>query len=212
MGGGVIPRQQAEKAMRRQDYTCQCCGFRSLQFQRVIKAGAAGLGGKDPSEIATVCRFCELCLALDIAGATGGGILIWLPEIAQTDLNSLARAIYVAKSAPDAAEGKLAAAATRALDALMARRSEAKKRLGSDDPLLLATVFMENLNDAEYAARGAKLDGIRLLPLDHWPVYGPNGDHNQFPNMIRYWRSTEGPYGKLPVESWLEKFAKPTQE
>lgn len=217
-GDTAIPRAQAEKAMKRDDFTCQCCGFRSLRFQRVVKAsalnGSSNRGGGKGNDLVTVCRFCELCFALDVAGATGGGVLIWLPEISQADLNSLMRAIYVARNAGKNGSGddKLAAAAGRALDALMARKAEAKKRLGSEDPMLLATVMLENLSDDEYAARVDKLEGIRLLPLDHWPVQGASGDHNQFHNMVKYWSSPEGPYAKLPPSSWEKMFAIGTNE
>ncbi len=112
------------------------------------------------------------------------------------------RAIYVARSGDHA----LASQATRALDALMARRADVKKRLGSDDPLLLATALHENLTDEEYARRTTKLDGVRLLPLDRWLVRGASGDIDQFPRLVQYWRSPQGPYGKLPVEKWTGLF------
>jgi hypothetical protein len=132
---------------------------------------------------------------------TGAGVLVWLPEIAQADLQHIARAIYVARESGDET---LAALATRALDALLARRADAKKRLGSDDPLLLATVFHESLKDKAYVSRMARLDGIRLLPMDRFLTRGADGDVNQFPRLVQYWRSPEGPYGKIPPGSWTQ--------
>lgn len=146
----------------------------------------------------TVCSFCEQCFALDRAGLSGAGLLIWLPEIEQADLHHIARAIYVAR----ASGHSLSAQAEKAYDALVSRRTEVKKRLGSDDPLLLATVMYESLSDAEYAASQSKLDGIRLLPYDRYLVRTRAGDVNQFPAVVRYWRSAEGPFGNLPVEKW----------
>jgi hypothetical protein len=108
------------------------------------------------------------------------------------------RAIYVAR----ASGHPLAAAATQAFDALMTRRTEAKKRLGSDDPLLLATVLYESLTEKEYAQREAKLKGVRLLPLDRLISRARNGDDNKFSQILDYWTSTEGPFGKVPVDSW----------
>lgn len=112
------------------------------------------------------------------------------------------RAIYVVRGT----DHPLADSATRAYDALIARRTEAKKRLGSDDPLLLATVLQESLTDKEYAARTAKLEGIRLMPLERWLTRGPRGDVNHFPQVVKYWRSSEGPFGKLPPETWASMF------
>ncbi len=130
----------------------------------------------------------------------GAGVLVWLPEISQTDLHHIARAIYVAR----ASKSDLAVRAAHALDALMSRRAEAKKRLGSDDPLLLATVFHENLTEQEYQQSTTKLEGIRLLPLDKRLVRTHKGDINQFPQIVTYWASPQGPYGKLPIEKWAD--------
>ncbi|MDD5587450.1 MAG: hypothetical protein PHY92_10965 [Alphaproteobacteria bacterium] len=128
----------------------------------------------------------------------GAGVLVWLPEISQADLHHIMRAIYAVRDS----DHPLAEKASKAFNALMARRTEAKKRLGSDDPLLLATVLTETLTDAEYAKRTVKLEGIRLLPLDRWFVRSRNGDVNHFPEVVKFWRSPEGPFGKLQPETW----------
>ncbi len=179
---------------------CRCCGFRSERYQRAVP-GSSVPGAND--FLLTLCLFCDLCFAVDRAGMASSGVLVWLPEIGQAELHHIMRAIYVAKSSGNAT---LAAAALRAQDALMSRRSEARKRLGSEDPLLLATAFYECLNDAEYEVSRAKLEGVRLLPLDRLMVHGRQGDVNQFPRIVAYWTSPGGPYAKLPVESWLPLF------
>jgi intracellular multiplication protein IcmJ len=197
--GRLRLKAQAETTLARDAYTCRCCGFKSEKFQRVIPADD-DLGTDDP--FITVCPFCELCFELDRAGLTGGGVLIWLPEMSQVELNHIVRALYAARGS----DHPVAALADRTLDALMARRAEAKKRVGSDDPLLLATVMRESLNDKEYAQGKAKLDGIRLLPQNRFLTRGPKGDINLFPDMVAYWRSPQGPFGKLPFEAWIPLF------
>jgi len=192
-----LDKKQAEKTLRRDDFTCRFCGFRAEQYQRIIPYEEAG----NPP-FATACGFCEQCMVLDRTGLLGSGALIWLPEISQADLHHVMRAIYIAS----AARGGLAAAATRALDALMARRAEAKKRLGSDDPLLLATVMHESLTDRDYEKTVGKLEGVRLLPLDKHLVRTHKGDINQFPQMVKFWYSPAGPYARLPVEQWTDLF------
>jgi intracellular multiplication protein IcmJ len=201
-GGSVSPpppldKKRAEKTLKRDDFTCRFCGFRAQQFQRIIPYEKA-----DDPPFATACGFCEQCLMLDRTGLSGSGILIWLPEISQIQLHHIMRAVYVAR----AAKGNLTAAATRTADALMARRAEAKKRLGSDDPLLLATVMQESLTDEEYEAAIEKTDGIRLFPLDKHMVRTAHGDINQFPQMLKFWCSVAGPYAKLPANQWAELF------
>jgi len=194
-----VSKEQYENALRRDDYTCRCCGFRSEKFQRVIPAEPEQ---KTADPFITVCSFCESCFNLDRAGMTGTGILIWLPEIGQDELHHIVRAAYVAR----ASGGPVAALADRALEALRMRRTEVKKRLGSDDPLLLATAFEENLSAEDYAARAAKLDGIRFLPADKYLVRTKEGDVDQFPEMLSYWRSSEGPFAAFPAEKWQEMF------
>lgn len=190
----------AEKTLRRDNFTCRYCGFRAEQYQRIIP-----FADDDPPFV-TACSFCEQCIMLDRAGLAGAGALVWLPEIGQAELHHVMRAIYVAR----AAKAEMSDAATRALDALMARRTDAKKRLGSDDPLLLATAMHEALTDEEYKGTSAKLEGIRLLPLDKRLVRTHKGDINQFPNMVKYWSSPAGPFGRLPVNQWMDLFKKAT--
>ncbi len=192
-------KSQLEKTLRRDDFCCRFCGFRAEQYQRVVPYKEAG----NPP-LATACSFCELCFALEQAGLTGAGTLIWLPEIGQAELHHIMRAVYIAR----AAKGELAAAASRTFEALMARRAEAKKRLGSDDPLLLATVMHESLTDEEYSNINARIEGIRLLPLDKRLVRTRKGDINQFPQMVKYWMSPEGPFAECPVGQWIELFKK----
>jgi len=203
--GGAVFRNRSklksltEKALWRDDNTCRCCGFQSRKYQRVISPGDEQ--NTDDSLI-TVCPFCEQCFMLDRAGMTGSGVLIWLPEITQAELHHLMRAIYMVRDT----EHPLAATARRIQDSLMARRTEAKKRLGSDDPLLLATVLRESLTDKEYAAREPKLKGVRLLPLDRLIMRDRTGDRNYFDRVINYWRSPEGPFGSFSPDKWKSLF------
>jgi hypothetical protein len=139
----------------------------------------------------------------------GGGVLLWLPEIGQVELNHIARAIYIARAEKsDDGEASVQTSASRALDALLSRRTEAKKRLGTDDPLLLATTLHENLEAKEREEAVKKLDGVRLMPLDKYIVRSTSGDRNGFPQMIKFWRSPEGPFAKLPTTEWQAMFDK----
>ena len=144
-------------------------------------------------------------MGLDRAALMGGGILIWLPEITQAELHHIARAIYVARSDE---ESPMAALATRALDALMARRAEIKKRLRTDDPFVLATILLENLNESDRTGAVRKLDGVRLMPIDKYMVRSKGADVNGFPQIIKFWRSPQGPFADLPVGAWQGLFAK----
>jgi len=154
-------------------------------------------------DLITVCTFCELTSSLERAGLAASGFLIWLPELSQAELNNVVRALYVSRDG----DTPLAKAATRALEVLTARRAESKKRVGTDDPLILATALFEQLDDKAYAARIAKLEGIRFLPLDRYLVQQRSGkDVNVFPQMLAYWKSSDGPFGKIPASEWTKLF------
>lgn len=200
--GRLFSKEQIEKTLWRDGFSCRCCGFTSKKFQRAVPAETSG-SASDAESLITVCTFCEHCLSLDRAGLSGGGTLLWLPEIAQADLNHIARALYVAIAAK---EDKITKLAVQTLEALKARRLDAKKRLGTDDPLILATALEEGVDEKTYAARKAKLEGIRLLPADRYLMPRRAGDVNIFPQMIAYWTSDEGPFGGKPVSAWTEMF------
>lgn len=195
-------KAQVEKIILRDAGACRCCGFTSKKFQRVIYLRDIDEKAKE-DELVTVCTFCEMTANLDRAGLTGAGHLIWLPEMTQADVNNAVRALYVAI---ESGSDPLAKAARRTLDVLMARRAEAKKRLGTDDPLLLATALQEQVDAKTYAARLKKLEGLRFLPLDRFFALQGGKEVNVFPVMLSYWMSPEGPFGKLPVDQWTKLF------
>lgn len=198
----IPSKAQTEKTLARDSFTCRCCGFQSKKFQRALFLKDISPSAK-ADDLITVCTFCEMTASLDRAGLSGAGYLIWLPELSQAELNNVAHALYVAREGDDPT---IAKAARRTLEILTARRAEAKKRLGTDDPLLLATAFHEQMNDAAYAARVSKMEGIRFLPLDRYFVSQRGKDVNAFPAMLAYWRSPQGPYGKTPVNEWTAMF------
>lgn len=199
-GAGNRSQQKSDtdKTLRRDDHTCRFCGFKALQYQRVIPYADTG----DGLPFVTACTFCEQTLFLDRAGLMGTGVLIWLPEIGAAELNHIARAIYVAK----ASSNPMTESAARAYDALIARRADAKKRLGSDDSLLLATILHESLSQDEARHAVGKLEGIRVLPLDKHVMRDSKGESNKFGQIVKYWVSADGPFGKLPTAKWAEMF------
>ena len=130
------------------------------------------------------------------------GILIWLPEIPQAELHHIARALYVARIS----QGPMADAARRALETLTKRREDVKSRLGTDDPYILASVLRDYISNGAYNNRAAKLDGIRLFPQDRRIIREADLEFNQFPQILAYWRSKDGPFGgKLP-KNWVDVY------
>jgi intracellular multiplication protein IcmJ len=191
------------KIFERDGHTCRFCGFKSAKYQEIT-----ALNGHPedirPDNLVTSCIFCHQCFDLEKASQMNSGVLIWLPEIDQAELNNIARAIYVARIS----QGTMADAARSALDVLMARREDAKNRMATDDPFFLATVLRDFLGPKNYAVRGEKLDGIRLLPLDRRNISEGDLKFNQFPQILAYWRSKDGPFGGIQPSTWKTLYAK----
>lgn len=197
---GKVEKELKAKIFERDDHTCQCCGFRSEKYQDIHfkNRNKADIREKN---LMTACIFCNQCFNIEETGQNKmrSGVLIWLPEIEQTTLNHIARAIYVARIS----QGPAAEAARKSLDTMMERREELKNRIGTDDPFILASILSDYLGDKHYHYRTKKLEGIRLFPLDRRIIKESALEFNQFPQILAYWRSKNGPFGgKLPT-TWI---------
>lgn len=193
------PPELRARIFARDDNTCACCGFQSSKYQEIIFKNGNPADHRIENML-TACIFCHQCFRLDLVNTMRSGVLIWLPEIDQATLHHLARAIYVARIS----QGPVANAARQALDTLLARREEARNRLGTDDPHILATVMEDYLTSRHYDMRAAKLDGVRLFPLDRRIIREADLEFNQFPQILAFWRSKDGPFGgRLPTQ-WVD--------
>ena len=187
--------------LQRDDHTCRYCGFHSKKYQDIKFAGKSEKDtGAD--HYVTACTFCYQCFHLDRIDRMQSGAVIWLPEIGQAALHHICRAIYVARIA----QGPMADAARDALEALQARKEEAKNRLGTDSPKILSTVLQDFFEAGEYKARMTKLKGFRILPLDRRIIKEGDLEFNQFPQILAYWRSKDGPFGEIPPRKWVGLF------
>jgi intracellular multiplication protein IcmJ len=191
-----------QQTFEKDSYTCGYCGFQSKQFQKAIPHDWAVNDPRD-SAMVTACIFCEQCFALETVGPMASGTLVWLPEISQASLNHIMRAIYASRAQMDVAPESIKNCADRAFEILFNRRGEAKRRIGTDDPMVLGAALLENVDEAVYEKRGEKLDGVRLMPLDKRMIPSNNGqDNDQFPRIIEYWVSDDGPMGHFPPDKW----------
>ena len=193
-----VPDDIKQKIFERDGFTCRCCGFKSQKYQEIhfINNNRADLS---ENNLATTCIFCHQCFNLEKVNDMRSGVLLWLPEVEQADLHHIARAVYVARIS----QGPIAEAARKCLDLLMARREEVKRRISTDDPYILATVLQDYLGPKHYQAREQKLKGVRLFPLDRRIIKEADLEFNQFPQILAYWRSKDGPFGgKIPPQ-WI---------
>lgn len=187
-----------QKIFERDDHVCQCCGFKSAKYQDVHFINGVKTDTR-PENMVTACIFCYQCFNLDEVSEMRSGVLIWLPEMAQAQLHHIARAVYVARIS----QGPIADAARRSLDILMHRRDEVRNRLGTDDPYILAMVLRDYIGQKSYEIRDRKLEGVRLFPLDRRIIKESDLEFNQFPQILAYWRSKDGPFGKQLPKDWV---------
>ncbi len=188
------------QVLSRDDHTCRYCGFQARKYQEVNFIGKKTEPKAD--NYATACSFCFQCFHLERIDRMQSGAVIWLPEIGQASLNHICRAIYVARIS----RGPMADAARDAMEALLARKAEAVSRLGTDSPRVLATVLQDFLEVEEYKGRLDKMKGFRILPLDRRIIKEGDLEFNQFPQVLAFWRSKEGPFGDMPPRKWVELF------
>jgi intracellular multiplication protein IcmJ len=197
--GSELKPELRAKVLERDRNTCVCCGFESQKYQDVFFKNGTQTDLRIDN-LGTACIFCHQCFNLDMVNTMRSGVLIWLPEIDQVKLHHIARAIYVARIS----QGPVANAARQALDMLLARREQVRSRIGTDDPYILANVMRDYLGNKHYEMRQTKLEGIRLFPLDRRIIKEADLEFNQFPQILAYWRSKDGPFGgKLPVQ-WID--------
>jgi intracellular multiplication protein IcmJ len=194
---GVLTPELKKAVLDRDNQTCRCCGFRAEKYQEIhfIDQNRQNVA---MNNLATTCIFCHQCYNLDQANIMRSGVLIWLPEISQIDLHHIMRAVYVARIS----QGPMAESARATLDTLMSRREEARRRVQTDDPYVLSTVLRDFLTNRYYAERDIKLDGLRLMPLDRRLIRETDLEFNQFPQILAYWRSKDGPFGERAPSLW----------
>jgi intracellular multiplication protein IcmJ len=201
---GLNP-QIRQKVLERDAHCCQICGFQSKKYQDIhfVDGDSTNL---QMNNMVTACIFCHQCFNLDKVNDMRSGVLIWLPEIEQADLHHIARAIYVSRIS----QGSMAETAKKALDVLMSRREEAKARIHTDDPNVLAIVMKDFLGPRKYVEAQKKLDGVRLFPLDRRIIKEGDLEFNQFPQILAYWRSKDGPFGGKVPNKWKNFYAQLT--
>lgn len=201
-----VSDEMKAEILDRDNHTCRYCGFSANKY--LEPNFVAKTKDKVPDNYATACTFCWQCFHIDKIERMQSGAVIWLPEIGQAALNHMCRAIYIARIS----QGPMADAARDALEALMARKEEARARLGTDSPKILASVLQDFLETNEYKLRLTKLKGFRILPLDRRIIREGELEFNQFPQILAYWRSKDGPFGELPPRYWTELFFKTRQQ
>lgn len=163
----------SERILKRDNFTCQFCGFQAKDFQEVINIDNNYQNNK-AKNMATSCVFCTQCHFVESIGVGdyGGGRLIYLPEISQAELNSLCHVLFCAVT-NDTGYKATAQSIYRNLR-FRAQAVENEFGEGMSQPNKLGQMLIEM--NVEQAKRDKILAGLRILPsrtrfreqIDHW--------------------------------------------
>ena len=152
----------AQRVFERDDYVCAFCGFSASSYQDIINLDGDYTNNK-MENLATACCFCAQCFFLESVGVGGygGGTLIYLPEITQTELNSMCHVLFCAINNDT---GSKINAQTIYLNLKM--RSQAVEDYfgeGTSDPSVFGHLLIDSgaQSNEGYAEM---IQGLRLLP------------------------------------------------
>ncbi|WP_245614688.1 HNH endonuclease [Pseudomonas parafulva] len=151
--------------LQRDNYTCRFCGFKSARFQQ-IHALDSNPDNCIKENLITACNLCRQVHHLGACAMNGTGFFVAVQEMTQTEINNVARAIYVAELLDDGeTNGQLASL----LAAFRFRGSDTLKQVFDGDVITVLAVA-ETLasktlvSDEEYANRAEWLAPLRLFP------------------------------------------------
>ena len=165
----------------RDNYTCRCCGFKSKEHQSVIS-----LNGnlRDFENMITVCLFCHQSLQLHKVEEAESGILIWLPEFTQVEINRITRilmlSVYWRKEGYQQSEFLL--------NELSKRSRECQDAIGTNNISDVLARLKDTASDADFQKN---IRSVRLLPTQK--KYSKQGQSlfNQFPKVLASWQKEE---------------------
>jgi len=165
----------SRQVFERDQYTCQLCGFQALQYQEIINLDQNYRNNK-LANLVTACCFCAQCFFLEAVGKDdyGGGVLIYLPEISQGDLNGFCHVLFCAM----ANATNYRTDAQNIYRSLKLRAQIVEKQLGEgmSDPSLLGRMLLDTPEKERIRLGEEILKPLRLLP-----------SHTKFSKQIEAW-------------------------
>ncbi|MCH9689409.1 MAG: type IVB secretion system protein IcmJDotN [Gammaproteobacteria bacterium] len=158
------PRFKAfeKKVFERDHFACHFCGFQARILQDVINLDGNYTHNKIEN-LVTSCCFCAQCFFVESVGVGGygGGSLIYLPELLQSELNSLCHVLFCAIT-NDTGYKSTAQSIYRSLK-FRTQPVEEKFGEGSSDPAIFGRLLIDSGNTGIEQSELIFRD-IRLLP------------------------------------------------
>lgn len=151
-----------QKIFHRDRYTCQFCGFQARLFQEIVNLDHDYTNNR-LSNLVTACCFCAQCFFIESVGVGGygGGTLIYVPELRQSELNSLCHVLFCAIT-NDTGYKTSAQNIYRSLK-FRSQAVEEKFGEGTSDPAIFGQLMIDTgVNDEQTRAQLFK--DVLLLP------------------------------------------------
>ncbi len=164
-----------ERVFSRDQYTCQYCGFKSKQYMDVINADG-NYRHNQVDNLVTACHFCSQCFFLDGIGKSdfGGGMLIYLPEMTQGELNAMCHVLFSMM----VSGGRSSADAKTVYRNLRLRSQYVEKELGPglSNPSTYGQLLIDSTINNKAETHQLLMNNLRVLPT-----------MTQYTNQIEAW-------------------------
>ena len=152
----------ATKIFLRDNHQCQFCGFSAAQHMEVINLDQNYRNNK-ASNLVTACPFCVQCHFIDVVGQGdfGGGTLVYLPEMSQSELNALCHVLFttIALGSEQASDAK------DHYRSIKTRSKLVEERLGEgmSKPYVYGQMLLDATQDVS-SLHDTVCQSVRLLP------------------------------------------------
>ena len=168
-----VMKKVRDKVLSRDNYICQGCGWKSLQFQEIHHRDSDHSNFRDVN-LETLCPLCHQLFHPASASISGGGYMIWLPEISQIELNQLLFPLFsILKTGP---QHPLFSVSKAVWGLLEMRKVFLENQIGKSDPGVFGQMLL-NLSPDDYANRAQTLNPIKML-----------ANPSRFETEIDFWR------------------------
>lgn len=150
------------KVLDRDHNKCRYCGFRATQHMSVVNRDGNYRNNK-MSNMLTACPLCTQCLFVErVPMLGGGGTLVHLPEMTQSDLNGLCHTLFCAIA--NATVHERTAQDTYNTLKLRANPVESAYGEGRSDPKIFGEMVLNTPLDGIDKVANRTLKDLRLLP------------------------------------------------
>jgi intracellular multiplication protein IcmJ len=152
------------RIFERDEYTCQFCGFCAHELMDVVNLDG-NYRNNHIDNLVTACHFCSQCFFLDGVGKGdfGGGVLIYLPEMPQNELNAFCHVLFSLMISG----GRSAAEAKTIYRNLRLRTQYVEKELGKglSDPSTYGQLLIDADINNKSELHQMLIEKLRVLPI-----------------------------------------------